>query len=152
MLIVWAILYVCHCDAVLVNSENLCFRGPYYIKNLIPCVQSALSISAQSISCASCPGGFLLERQTSPASGTKSSFYTRHQTDMRKGTLLSDKLFHGLSKATACQCLDLLYALVWPRISFIYDFRGAFWRQKLFSQLVALNAGLLSLCRILHSF
>lgn len=38
--------------------------------------------------------------------------------------------------------LTLLYALVRPRISFICEFRGAFWRQKLFSWLVAINAGL----------
>lgn len=95
---------------------------------------------------ANCPSVFLWERQTSLCNilqtGTNSSFYTGHQTDIRQGTLLSDRLLHGLSKAAACQCLDLLYALVRPRISFICDFRRAFWRQKLFSWLVALNAGL----------
>lgn len=95
---------------------------------------------------ANCPSVFLWERQTSLCNilqtGTNSSFYTGHQTDIRQGTLLSDRLLHGLSKAAACQCLDLLYGLVRPRISFICDFRRAFWRQKLFSWLVALNAGL----------
>lgn len=70
------------------------------------------------------------------------ALYMGHQTDIRQGTLLSDRLLHGLSKAAACQCLDLLYALVRPRISFICDFRHAFWRQKLFSWLDALNAEL----------
>lgn len=70
------------------------------------------------------------------------ALYPGHQTDIRQGTLLSDRLLHGLSKAAACQCLDLLYALVRPRISFICDFRHAFWRQKLFSRLDALNVEL----------
>lgn len=100
------VIWLQQCCCICSFTISLFLSPITYKKKISFYDQSALSASAQNVICVNCPGVLLWETNIS-CKGNQQLFLYKTPNRKQKGHT-ADRLFHRLSKATACQCLDLM--------------------------------------------